>query len=124
MASSLSFVRLVADTAGESHFGVQHVDIVTSSFAPPAPPFGVSAMTPASECGFLQVPRGWVGELHPSPSRMWVFLLSGTMEFETSDGERRCIAPGTAMLLEDTAGKGHLSRVVGDTDAVFAIVKL
>lgn len=124
MASPLSFPRLVADSAGESSFAAIDIDIVTDNFAPPAPPFGVSPMTPAARCGFLQVPVGWTGELHPSPARMWVFLLSGEMEFESSKGERHQIRPGAAMLLEDTTGCGHLSRVTGDSDAVFAVVQL
>ncbi|MGH8808071.1 MAG: cupin domain-containing protein [Noviherbaspirillum sp.] len=100
------------------------IAMTTREFAPPAPSFDVSELNPAARCGFLRVPKGWTGELHPSPLRMWVFFLSGEMEFEASDGERRSCVAGTAMLLEDTTGKGHLSRVVGDADAVLAVVQL
>jgi hypothetical protein len=46
------------------------------------------------------------------------------MEFEAGNGEKRKCVPGTAMLLEDTAGDGHRSRVVGSSDAVLAVVRL
>ena len=124
MASPLSYVRLVSDAAGESHFQPLEIGMTTQSFAPPAPSFDVSELLPAARCRFLRVPAGWSGELHPSPLRMWVYFLSGEMEFEASDGERRPGMPGKAILLEDTTGKGHLSRVVGNADAILAIVQL
>lgn len=46
-------------------------------FAPPAQPFGVSPLPPASQSGFLHLPSGWLGEVHPSPIRMWIFALKG-----------------------------------------------
>ena len=122
MEQSITYARLVADESGESHFVPMTIGVTTRNFAPPAPPFAVSELTPASQCGFLRVPRGFAGDLHPSPKRMWIFFLSGAMDFEASDGEcRRCV-PGDAILLEDTTGRGHLSRVVGDSAAVLAAV--
>ena len=93
-------------------------------FRTAGPPFFVSELAPASQCGFLKLPAGWVGDTHPSPIRMWVFFLSGEMEFEASDGEKRKCVPGTALLLEDTTGDGHKSRVVGDANALLAVVRL
>jgi hypothetical protein len=124
MAAALSYFRLIPDKTGESHFIPVGIEMTTRDFAPPAPPFDASELVPASKVGFLRVPKGWVGELHPSPVRMWIFFLSGDMEFEASDGEIRPGVPGVAMLLEDTAGKGHLSRVVGNTDAILALVQV
>jgi hypothetical protein len=124
MATALSYVRLVSDATGNSHFAPVDITMTTRNFAPPAPSFDVSELGPASRVGFLRVPRGWVGEPHCSPVRMWIFVLSGEMEFEASDGEIRPGVSGTAILLEDTTGKGHSSRVVGNADAVLALVQV
>lgn len=124
MESLLTYDRLHCDAAGESHFAHLQVGLSTRHFAPPPPPFGVSELPPISRGGFLRVPAGFVGDLHPSPLRMWIFCLNGEMEFEASDGERRRYAPGNALLLEDTTGKGHRSRVLGTADAVLAAVQL
>ena len=124
MTAPLSFVRLRPDTNGASRFEPLSIDVVRKDFAPPATPFYVSELAPASQCGFLKLPAGWVGDTHPSPVRMWVFFLSGEMEFEASNGEKRKCVPGTALLLEDTTGDGHKSRVVGDADALLAVVRL
>jgi hypothetical protein len=124
MSSELSYMRLYADHAGESHFEPAAVETFTRHFAPPAPAFNVSVFTPALRSGFLVVPAGWLGDLHPSPLRMWIFVLDGEMEFEASDGERRPARRGDALLLEDTTGRGHRSRVIGDAVAKLAVVEL
>jgi hypothetical protein len=113
-----------SDALGESHFAAINVELVTRDFAPPAPSFDVSDFAAATRYGFLRAPSGWVGDLHPSPMRMWVFILGGEIEFETSDGERRRVAAGSAILLEDTMGKGHQSRVIGDVPALLAVVQV
>ena len=124
MEQPITHARLVSDEAGESHFAVMTIEMSTRHFAPPAPAFDVSDLTHATQFGFLRVPGGFIGDLHPSPMRMWIFFLSGTMDFEASDGECRRYKPGDALLLEDTTGKGHLSRVIGDSPAVLAAVRL
>lgn len=122
--ATLAFGRLYADESGESHFGALSFDMAERNFAPPAPSFRVSPMSEAVRQGFLVVPTGWVGDLHPTPMRMWIFLLDGEMEFEASDGACRSLVPGSALLLEDTHGKGHCSRVIGGNIATLAIVQM
>jgi hypothetical protein len=46
------------------------------------------------------------------------------MEVEVSDGEARHLEPGAIVLVEDTDGRGHVSRVVGDADVLSAVVQL
>ena len=46
------------------------------------------------------------------------------MHFEASNGDFRKIAPGNALLLEDTVGVGHFSRVVSSIPVVLAVVRL
>lgn len=122
--STLAFGRIYADEDGESHFGALSFEMTERNFAPPAPAFRVSRMDEAVRQGFLVVPTGWVGELHPTPMRMWIFMLDGEMEFEASDGDRRSLVPGSALLLEDTHGKGHRSHVIGGNIATLAVVQM
>ncbi|WOD15480.1 cupin domain-containing protein [Paraburkholderia kirstenboschensis] len=124
MAFALTFSQLFSDAIGESHFGSVNLQLATRNFAPPAKPFDVSDFAAATRFGFLRAPSGWVGDLHPSPMCMWVFVLSGEVEFEASDGERRRVAAGGAILLEDTTGKGHQSRVIDDVPALLAVVQV
>ena len=122
--SVVRFVRLHTDLAGESHMAPEELSIKPSAFAPTAPRLGVSRMEPAAGWRFLHLPQGWIGEWHPTPERMWIFCLTGNMEFEASDGDVLQVEPGSAMLLEDTTGKGHRSRVTGHRDALLVAVQL
>lgn len=123
--SSIEYVRLYAEPDGQSHMqkGLK-IELTSADFVPPAPPIDVSAIEPATTYGFLRVPSGYDGDWHPSPKRQWIFFLSGEMEFEVVDGQVHRAGPGSAMLLEDTTGKGHRSRVVSGTAAVLAAVQL
>lgn len=121
-SDTLTCQRLYADEAGISLFAPLSIDVYPRPFAPPAAPFSVSELEPATRHGFLHLPAGWVGELHPSPIRMWIVVLSGEMEFEAGDGSTQHIVPGSALRLEDTRGAGHCSRVIGDVPAVLFAV--
>ena len=124
MSTDLSFSRLVPTSQGGSRFEAVVIPVTLQNFAPPAQPFSVSPLSQASQCGFLHLPAGWVGDMHPSPIRMWIFILEGEMHFEASNGDVRRLASGSALLLEDTVGQGHFSRVVGSRSVTLAVVRL
>lgn len=55
---------------------------------------------------------------------MWIFVLQGRMRFEASNGDAREISPGSALLLEDVVGCGNVSRVLGESPVIMAVVRL
>ncbi len=122
--SGVPFVRLHVDGAGESHMQTREVALSSAEFAPPAPPMEVSSLEAAVGWRFLHLPSRWAGEWHPTPKRIWIFCVAGAMEFEASDGAVHRVETGSAMLLEDTTGRGHRSRVIGDRDALLVAVQL
>lgn len=99
--------RLYADADGESHF--EDVDIELGRDTPSG---RLSDRLPASGIIFREVARddgrGW----GPAPRRQYVVNLDAGVEITASDGERRLIAAGEVLLVEDTWGKGHRSRPV------------
>lgn len=120
----MHYTRLYSDAAGESRFEDKPFDFQQIQYAPPTPSFQVSQFTPATQWGVLLLPTGWDGGLHPVPNRQVYFVLSGTVEVELSSGETRRFIPGNIVLGEDTTGKGHKTRVVGDEDLELATVHL
>jgi len=50
--------------------------------------------------------------------------LDGSVEYETSDGEVRYVPAGGFVLVEDTHGKGHLSRHSQEAQSVLWITLL
>jgi Cupin domain len=119
-----SYARLYADAAGESHFDDVEIDLVSTDYAPPAPPLDLSSFTAATQFGFMRAPAGWSSDWHPSAARNIFFVLTGEWEITAGDGETRRFEAGSVLLVEDTNGKGHTSRVVGDSDSVAAVVQL
>ncbi|MEI7744871.1 MAG: cupin domain-containing protein, partial [Chloroflexota bacterium] len=85
-----------------------------AEFAPPAPPLGVAAASPAESVSCIGAPPGWDSPPHPAPRRQWVVMLRGAVEATTSNGEARVFGPGVAVLVEDTSGRGHRTRVVSE----------
>ena len=120
----MKYTRVYADDAGESHYQDLEDESTIRDFAPPAPAFFLSAVTPATGIAFARFPAGWDGDWHPTPRRQYFIFLTGAFEGETSDGDRRSHGPGSAVLLEDTTGKGNRARVVGDEDVLAAVVQL
>jgi len=121
---SIAFTRIYADRNGESHFEDVQVLLHLVEFAPPAPPILASEFDAAQAYGFLRAAPGWYGDWHPSPTRQFLFYLSGDSELEVSDGEVRHFHAGSVLLVEDTLGVGHVSRVVGDEDAIAVVVQV
>src|SRR5215211_7240218 len=106
----MKYLGTYAGPDGESHFAELEADLHAVEFVPGRPLVELSTALPAAATAFARLPPGWHGDYHPSPRRQVVVPVSGEMVVTTSDGETRRIGPGTIWLLEDTTGKGHLTR--------------
>lgn len=111
-------IRVFADASGTTH--VEDGEI---------------ALHDAGEIGALSAPiesarvllrrnhASYDYDWHPSPARQLILLLTGTIELETGDGERRRIGPGNTLLLEDVTGRGHRTRNVGGAPRLTAFIQ-
>jgi hypothetical protein len=119
------YVRLFADARGESHFEEIEADLAPVDFAPPAGPLHVAALFPATACGLVGGPPDWDGSIpHPAPRRQLFCTLRGEYEVTASDGTVRRFPPGSMLLLEDTTGNGHTTRIVSEDDLLLISVTL
>jgi hypothetical protein len=106
-------VRIYNDAQGESHF--EDLDLrsetqlsstgVTAELSEPLPVQSLFLRYVISEAS--------ESTPHVAPARLIIVQLEGAVEVETSDGEIRRLGPGEPVLVEDTAGKGHITRNVG-----------
>lgn len=104
-------LRIYADANGESHFEDIDIPLVPMELFPGVAPIHLSAWETATSVRFGWVPAGLkIADWHTTPVRQFVIWLTGCVEFETSDGEKRHCEPGAVVLVEDTFGKGHISR--------------
>lgn len=121
VAQPIEYVRLYSDSLGESHFEDLEFSFDLVDFAPPAPPISVSQIFHSDKFLIISSPPDWYGGWHPAPQKQFFIPLTGTLEVTVSDGEVRRFGPNTLVLVEDTFGKGHTSRVVGDL-RVYAVI--
>ena len=120
----ITYTHLYSDDSGESHFEEIEMALTLTDYAPPAPPLSLSAYLRASQVGFMNAPAGWASDWHPSSARNLFFVISGEWEVTASDGETRRFGVGSVLLVEDTNGQGHSSRVVSEVDSLAALVQL
>jgi hypothetical protein len=67
---------------------------------------------PATGIIFREVPPTYDLSWHPAPRRQYIINLDAGVEITASDGEARKIGAGEVVLVEDTTGKGHLSKAI------------
>ncbi|MFW9851173.1 MAG: cupin domain-containing protein [Candidatus Thorarchaeota archaeon] len=118
------YTRVYTDESGETHFEDVEIELLPTIFAPPAPALNLSQFLESKRYGFVNAPSGWFGDWHPTPKRQVFIYLSGEMEAKVSDGEVRLFGPSSVTLVEDTTGKGHVSRVIGDQDVLAVVIQL
>jgi hypothetical protein len=61
---------------------------------------------------------------HTGPARQFVITLAGQSELEVADGVRIPSGPGHINLIEDTTGKGHITRNFGPEDRIVLTIPL
>ena len=111
------FVRIYTGADGESHFEDLTHTVEDGQFGP-------TAMQAAEGIFFTRSKPGNPGARHTAPRRQYVIGLVGEVEIVTGDGTALRFRPGDVLLAEDLTGRGHTTRVVGDSIRVSAMVPL
>jgi len=105
----MQITRIYTDASGESHF--QEVDVALKD----AGEIGrLSAKLPAKGIIFRENDADYDYDWHTAPEKQYIILLDGEIEIEVSDGEKRTFRGGEVLLVEDTTGRGHKTRVANN----------
>ena len=99
--------NLYVDDKGETHFRDIEIEWVEES-----PSGKLSKRLPATGIIFREVQPSYDLDWHPAPRRQYIINLDAGVQITASDGEARVIKAGEVILVEDTSGKGHLSKAV------------
>ena len=117
----MKVVRFAATPDGGSHF--IEVDIPIDNAAADA--FGNvvhrSAVLPAQSTMVTDMPEDFYQDWHPASRRQLLFVLSGTLEVETSDGNKRHCGSGDVFLADDVGSRGHRTRTIGGAARVLFV---
>ena len=99
--------NLYADASGASHFRDIEVE-----WAHESPGGKLSKRLPATGVIFRETAGDYDLDWHTAPRRQYIVNLDAAVELTASDGETRVIGAGEVIFVEDTTGKGHLSKAV------------
>jgi len=99
--------NLYVDASGETHFRDIEVAWVEEGRGGM-----LSKRLPATGIIFRKTSGDYDLDWHPAPRRQYIINLDGGVQITASDGESRVIGAGEVILVEDTTGKGHLSKAV------------
>ncbi|MEO8049196.1 MAG: hypothetical protein ABI833_02160 [Acidobacteriota bacterium] len=85
---------------------------------------GASKLLPITSGELHVASPGNVIDWHRAPRRQYVITLSGHGELEVAGGKKIPVGPGQIDLVEDTTGKGHITRVTGTEDRITLQLRL
>ena len=110
------------DGGGESHFDEIDIPVTRRGGDPRRNAVRAFRPLPGITYPLHAHPRGdaQVG-YHTVPERVLTVRLDGSVQCETSDGEVRQVQAGSFVLVEDTHGKGHISRHSAEAQTVIWI---
>lgn len=99
--------RLFTGVDGETHF--EDFDIPLTD----AGSIGqLSELYPATGIIFRETAPEYDYTWHTAPRRQFIIMLDGAVDVIIGDGTTRRFGTGNILLVEDTTGRGHISRAV------------
>ena len=109
----MKITRLVPTPDGGSKFVEVDIPIDDASTDAFGNTVHRSAILPAQSAMVTEMPEGLYQDWHPASRRQLLFVLSGTLEVETSDGTKHGCSSGEVFLADDVGSRGHRSRTIG-----------
>ena len=106
-SAGMRVVRVFTKDSGDSAIEIRKVPMAEGE-RPVSETFGCDSIF------FRETPEGHVQDFHNAPRRQLIFLTSGILELEASDGHRTLCLPGDLIFAEDVGGKGHITRSLRD----------
>jgi quercetin dioxygenase-like cupin family protein len=94
-----------------------HAEQVELKFTPGSPA-EVSKLMQVTGAELHRTAGGSVDDWHRAPRQQYVITLSGRGEVEVAGGKKISLEPGHIDLVEDTTGKGHITRTMGAEERV------
>jgi hypothetical protein len=114
----MKITRIFTGSDNESHFEEVDVDLKFTGDTE------ASELQPATGILFRRASANHLNDFHPAPKRQYVITLSGAVEIETGDGTVKRFGPGDVMLADDTSGRGHITRVIGNRPRTYVMIPL
>ena len=105
----MKYIRLYSGDDGEAHFEDLEMPLQDRGRST-----RTSAMEKAVGISFRETGGDFVADWHNAPRKQYIFILEGEVEVEVRGGTKRRFGPGDIQLIEDTTGRGHITRSVNN----------
>ena len=115
----MAFVRIYAGADAKSRFEDLEMPFQPSDLNAPGA-FSITAVSAV----FRRQPVGLVQDWHTAPRRQYVITLTGLVEVEAGNGEKRRFGPADVLLADDLIGGGHVTRVIGTEPRVSVLIPI
>ena len=117
------YTRLFTNDQGASRFEDAAVELLPGFAVPPAEPLHTAPFLRGVGTFWIGAPTDWRGGAsHPAPRRMIFVTVQGSYEVTTSENIVRRFPVGSVLIVEDTSGVGHSTRIdSADELIVFAV---
>ena len=117
------YTRLFTDASGASRFAGLEVELSAGFAVPPAEPLYSAQFLKPEGTFWIGAPVNWKGDkAHPAPRRAIFVTSRGEYQVTASNGAMRRFPTGSVLILEDTTGEGHSTRITSTEDCiVFAV---
>lgn len=117
-AEPMIVTRVYTGDDGKTHLETLEVELALRGVS------GLSELVPATGVIFRRTPPDMNIDWHPAPRRQYVVTLAGEGEIEVGDGSKLPLGPGSIVLVEDTDGRGHITRGTGTEDRLSLFIPL
>jgi quercetin dioxygenase-like cupin family protein len=116
--SVFRYTTLLTDAQGKTYFVSSESELkAQSETIKQTDPFQ------AGNASFMWLPKDATYPWHTTPVRQYLLILQGAMSVEAGTGETQTFSAGDVLLVADTAGQGHRTRV-GEEGVLFALVEI
>jgi hypothetical protein len=111
--------RVTTDADGKTRFGEMTIDFASVEGVSPGGVFQAAPLG-TSDAAVVQFEPGFTCDFHHTPAPTWMFIMTGQMEIEVSDGAKQVLSSGDLIRMEDADGEGHRSRVLSEGPVLMA----
>ncbi len=101
----MKITKIVSDKEGTTSFIDVEIPLLDSGDIGK-----LSKSFPVKKIIFRETEEDYDYNWHNAPEKQFVIMLEGGVEIQTGNGEKRVFQGGDIILVEDTTGKGHISR--------------
>jgi quercetin dioxygenase-like cupin family protein len=119
---TLHYWHLYSDAQGVSHFKQEEIAFKAAPVPGLAKPPIAANLDGANGATFLLLHPSQVEDWHKAPKKQFLIVVQGASQVTAGDGTIKEFHVGDIILMDDTTGKGHITKGLGTTDHIALVI--